>query len=80
MEDKYRITLYDTYEKSEVMTYDSPILPNAGNLLKLKGDLFIIKEICYPIYQINNLIEVELLGMFETDETMQKHDLKNDDN
>jgi hypothetical protein len=68
-DNKYRITLFNSRWKQEMITFDLPVLPNVGDILQLseESDLFLVKERALNIYNDNGFQNVVLFGEMEND-------------
>jgi len=69
----YRVTLFNTHWKEEMITYDCPTLPNQNDFIRLseRSNLFIVKNRGFSLYNSEGLESVVLYGLMEEDE----HDL-----
>lgn len=66
---KYRITLYDTAELKEFLTYDFPLLPNPEiDFIEIKegNKFFIIENRSFKSEYQQGLIPVTLFGKIES--------------
>jgi hypothetical protein len=74
-ENIYRVTLFNTRWKDEMITYDCVALPQVNDIIHLTAtpDLFIIKERGFNVYNDIGFQNVVLYGMMEADDHQPQH-------
>lgn len=75
IEKQYRITIYYTQFFSELLTYDSPILPLVGDLIEVLEErtMFVVQQRSFKTRYDRGLIAVTLYGIFEQGEEIGQH-------
>jgi len=73
MKNQFRITLYDSFNNNYPLTFDFPYLPSVNDSFDVRGSMFMIKDRMFSVTPLDELIEVELIGIFEGDEARMNY-------